>query len=176
MTWAPTQFPSLIKVLFIIFSLVSFSTEGSSMSLLAKPQDVVLASPLEGLLTYEGKPASGVKIVRKLRWYDGEESTEDFVVTDTNGHFTLPVIRKTVKISGLVHFVAVQQIYAVFNGEDIDLWTMGYSGKTEYGELGGKPVNFRCELTDEEQRVSPNNKSIYTRCRWDELRPVEEQK
>jgi len=129
---------------------------------------------MEGLLTYEGKPAPGVKIVRKLRWYDGDESAEDFVVTDQKGHFSLPAVKKALKVSGFVQFVTIQEIVAHYNGEEIDIWTMGNHSKIEFGELGGKPVNFRCDLTDEEERVNPNYSAVLTRCKWDSLEPWED--
>lgn len=141
------------------------------MSLFSTTKEVVLASSIEGVLTYRGKPAAGVKLVRKLRWYDGDESAEDFVVTNPKGHFTLPIVKKVLKVSGYVQFVTIQEITAIYIGEEIDLWTMGNHSKVEFGELGGKPVNFRCELTDEEQRYNPNYSAVMTRCKWDSLEP-----
>ena len=144
------------------------------MSLFAQSKEIVLASPMEGLLTYEGKPAAGVKIERRLSWYDGDESTEDFVVTDSGGRFSIPVVKRVLKVSGFVQFVTIQEIIAYYKGEEIDIWTMGNHSKIEFGELGGKPVNFRCELTDKEERVSPNYSAILTRCKWDSLEPWED--
>ena len=156
--------------LFIPFILLaSFTLEGASMSLFSKSKEIVLASPMEGVLTYEGKPAPGVKIVRKLRWYDGEESAEDFVVTNQKGHFTLPNVTKALKVSGLVQLVVSQEIAALYQGEEILIWAMGKSSRIEYGELGGKPVNLRCELTNEKVITRDYNTPLMTRCTWDSL-------
>ncbi len=144
------------------------------MSLLPTPQEVVLSSPLAGLLTYQEKPVTGIKIVRKLSWFDGDESFEDFVVTDSKGHFTLPVIRKTLKLSSLVPLIVSQEIHAIHRGEHILLWVMGKDSKIEYGELGGKPVNLRCELTSERRITRDYNTPMMTRCTWDSLEPWED--
>jgi len=163
--------PTVLHWVLSILLLTSFSTEGTSMSLFSQSREIVLASPMDGLLTYEGKPAPGVKIKRNLRWYDGEESTEDFVVTDKDGHFSLPIIKKVLQVSGYVHFVVSQEISAVYKDEEILLWAMGKSSKIEYGELGGKPVNLRCELTSEKQITRDYNTPLMTRCSWDSLEP-----
>ena len=141
------------------------------MSLLPSPQEVVLASPMEGTLTFNGKPISGVKIQRKLSWYDDEGRFEDFVVTNTNGHFILPVIKDTVKVSGLMPLVISQEISARHNGEDVLIWALGKDSKIEYGELGGKPVNMRCELSNEKRITRDYNTPMMTRCTWDSLEP-----
>ncbi|MCP4432360.1 MAG: DUF4198 domain-containing protein [Gammaproteobacteria bacterium] len=141
------------------------------MSILPSPQEVVLFSPLEGILTFEGKPLTGVKIERKLSWFDKSESEEDFVVTDSQGRFTLPLVKKTLKLSNLVHFVVSQEIHAIYNGEPIVIWAMGKSSKIEYGELGGKPVNLKCELNSERRITRDYNTPMMTRCTWDSLEP-----
>jgi len=141
------------------------------MSLLPSPQEVVLSSPMEGILTFEGKPLTGVKIERKLSWFDKSESVEDFVVTNSQGHFTLPLVKKSIKLSNLVHFVVSQEIHAIHNSEPIVIWAMGKSSKIEYGELGGKPINLRCELSSEEVVTRDYKNPLMTRCTWDSLEP-----
>jgi len=166
----PNKLASLPCLLSILL-LASFTTEGTSMSLFSQSREIVLASPMEGLLTHEGKPLPGVKIERKLRWYDGEESTEDFVVTDKDGRFTFPIVKKVLKVSGYVHFVVSQEISAIYRDEEIIIWALGKSSKIEYGELGGKPVNLRCELTSDKQINRDHNTPLMTRCTWDSLEP-----
>ena len=141
------------------------------MSLLPSPQEVVLSSPMEGLLTLKGKPLTGVKIERKLSWYEKSESVEDFVITDNMGHFSLPIVRKTIKLSGLVHFSISQEINTTHNGDKILIWFMSKSSKIEFGELGGKPVNLRCELSSDEIITRDYNNPFMSRCKWDSLEP-----
>jgi len=162
---------TLLRILLTFLALASFSTEGTPMSLFSQSKEIVLASPIEGFLTYEGKPAADVKIVRKLRWYDGEESTEDFAVTDKDGRFNLPIVKRVLKVSGYVQFVVSQEIAALYKNEEILIWAMGKSSKIEYGELGGKPVNLHCELTSDKHITRDYNTPLMTRCNWDSLEP-----
>lgn len=151
--------------------LLSFSSKGEAMSLLPSAQEVVLSSPLEGVLTFKGKPIPGVKIERKLSWFDQSESVEDFVITNSHGHFTLPLIKKTLKLSNLTQFVVSQEINVLYNGEKILIWYMGKGSKVEYGELGGKPVNMKCELSSKEIVTRDYKNPLMTRCSWDSLEP-----
>ena len=156
-------------VLLSFIALLSFSTKGETMSLLPSSQEVVISSPLEGILTLVGKPISGVKIERKLSWFDQSESVEDFVVTNSTGHFTLPLIKKSLKLSNLTQFVVSQEINAIHNGEKVLIWYMGKGSKIEFGELGGKPVNLRCELSIDEIVTRDYKNPLITRCSWDSL-------
>lgn len=141
------------------------------MTLLPSPQEVVLSSPLEGILTFEGKPLAGIKIERKLSWFDLTESVEDSVITNSQGHFILPLVKKSLKLSNLVQFVVSQEIHAIHNNEPLVIWAMGKSSKIEYGELGGKPVNLKCELNNERRITRDYNTPMMTRCTWDSLEP-----
>lgn len=134
-----------------------------------KPEEVVLASSMEGMISHKGQPASGITLTRRLSWYSGEHHREDSVVTSDEGHFVFPIVTETVKTSGLVHFSITQEIMAIHDDKEIILWTAAKHSKTEYGELGGKPVNLRCELTDDEERFDLCGTSILTRFRWDRI-------
>lgn len=151
------------------FLLLSFSTKGDTMSLFPTSQEVVLSSPFEGILTYKGKPAAGIKIERKLSWFDLSESVEDFVVTDSNGYFLFPIIKKTLELSNLVEFVVIQDINAFYKNEKILLWYMSKDSKDEYSELGGKPINLKCELSSEETITRDYETPLITRCSWESL-------
>jgi len=151
--------------------LMSFSLEGTSMSLLfISKKEVVLSSPLEGILTYEGKPLPNVKIERKLSWYDGEGEKVDFVVTDEKGHFSLPFVKKELKI-GLAQLVVSQEIFAKYKSEDINIWDTGKLKHSEYDDLNGKPINFHCDLATEPwiYRDSAAAVAVMTRCKWDSI-------
>ena len=47
---------------------------------------------------------------------------------------------------------------------------MGKRSKNEYGELGGIPINFRCDLNDEAIRVEVDNGLLGTSCKWDTIK------
>jgi len=165
--------------------LVSFSLEGASMSLFSSKKEIVLSSPLEGILTYEGKPLSNVKIERKLSWYDREGEAVDFVVTDEKGYFNLPFVKKELKV-GLAQLVISQTIFAKYKteiedayvknkNEDTLIWDMAKLTDSEYSELGGKPVKLHCDLAIE-PRIIREPATVYTRCKWDSLEKIDNNK
>ncbi|VAW56346.1 hypothetical protein MNBD_GAMMA07-1096 [hydrothermal vent metagenome] len=150
--------------------LVSFSLEGASMSLFSSKKEIVLSSPLEGILTYEGKPLPNVKIERKLSWYDGEGEAVDFVVTDEKGYFNLPFVKKELKV-GLTQLVILQKIYAKYKNEDALVWHMAKLTDSEYSELGGKPVNLHCDLAID-YWINREPATVTTRCKWDSIEKI----
>jgi len=158
--------------------LMSFSLEGASMSLFITKKEIVLSSPLEGILTYKGKPLSNVKIERNLSWYDGEGEKVDFVVTDEKGHFNLPFVKKELEVNGLVQLVVAQEIYATYKSESIFIWVTAKLKHSEYDELNGKPINVRCDLTAEPwiYRDDAAAVAVKTRCKWDSLEKIDNNK
>jgi hypothetical protein len=158
----------------LYFVLLAYSLEGVSMSLLTKPEEeVVLCSPMEGRITYEGKPAVGAKIIRSIKWKD-DTADIDTVYTNDKGRFNLPKLSEKVKLQKINQFVVHQEITINFNGEQYYMWVMGKIGKNLYSELGGKPVNFRCELTDELIRVESDDGLLGTPCKWDSIEKIKE--
>lgn len=146
--------------------------KGYAMSLLLHPeQEIVISSPMEGTITYQGKAAAGARIERILKWKD-ETGQSDATIADEKGYFTLPVVVESAKLPKLSQFVAHQEIVVSYEGKDFTIWVMGKLGKTLYSELGGKPKNLRCELTDDLVRVESEDGLLGTVCKWDS---VEEQ-
>lgn len=152
-----------------ILILTAYSFEGSTMSFLNKPEEeVVLCSPMEGVITFENTPVAGVKVERLIKWKDDIGET-DSVITDKNGHFSFPIKNDTVKLGKLSQFVISQDITVYYQENEFNIWSIGKSSKVEFGELGGKPVNFRCELTDEEVPHRLDNALLLTKCKWDSI-------
>ncbi len=135
---------------------------------LFKGKDVYVFSAMEGAITYEGKPAAGAKIIRKVKWKD-QEGESDSTVSGDNGEFSLPVMNRTLRQVFPAQFVAHQSIYVQYKGQEFHIWEMGKLDKQEYGELGGKPINFRCELTDELLAVKVERGLLGTSCVWDSI-------
>jgi len=158
-----------ISSIILLFTVSCFAAKGIPMSLFSTTQEVVLSSPMQGTLTLNGKPVAGIKIERHLKWFDEKDSNTDFVVTKNNGHFTLPAIKRTLNISPLSHFLISQNLVVNHEGEEVSIWYMSKGSKIEYGELGGKPINLRCDITDEERISHEYNNPIMTRCIWDGL-------
>jgi hypothetical protein len=158
---------ALAIYVFFFFTILLFSTKGVAMSMFsANEEEVVLFSPIEGKVTFEGKPAAGAKIIRSIKWKDQKEE-EDSVVSNERGEFEFAIKTALRKSNSLSQFVVHQKIFVQFNGERYQVWGNGKLEKELFTEFGGKPKNLRCELTDEPDRVDTKNGWVMTSCQWD---------
>ena len=147
--------------------LLFFSMKGVAMSLLFGTE-VVLFSPMEGKITFEGKPAANAKIVRTIIW-KGDAGETDTFYTSEDGSFTLPLKRTKVRIPPLAEFVLTQEVSVLYEGKEFIIWVKSKQELGEYGELGGRPENLRCELTDDEVYLEDFNGLFTTSCKWDSI-------
>jgi hypothetical protein len=157
----------LLRITAFFIITLSFSTKGAAMSLLFGTE-VVLFSPMEGKLTFEGKPAAHAKITRTIIWKGGEGETDTFYATE-NGEFTLPIKKTRTRIPLLAEFVLTQELNVFYEGKEFFVWFKAKQDLSEYGELGGKPHNFRCELTDNRVGLEDFNGLFSTSCKWDSI-------
>ena len=71
-----------------------------------------------------------------------------------------------------------QEIRVFVKGVEYPIWVKAKRGKALHDELGGKPVNFRCELTDEVipvdlgVDVGPGSGLLGTSCKWDSIERI----
>ena len=131
-------------------------------------EEVVIFSPMQGQITLNGKPVSNARIERYLKWKD-EEGERDYFETDGDGWFEIPVKQDVVKLSTISQFVIAQEIRVYVDNNEYLIWTLAKSSKVKFGELGGRAINFRCELTDEPTRVEVNDGLLGTSCKWDSI-------
>jgi len=131
-------------------------------------EEVVLFSPMEGVITYEGQPAEGAEVVLGIKWRS-DESSETVVHTDSAGRFELPAITDSYRPALPSEFVVYQDINIHYNGELFHIWVMSKREEQLFGELGGNPVNLRCELTREIRKVDVPRGLLGTSCEWDEI-------
>ena len=156
-------------ILLLLFCTVGVTAvEASAMSIL-KGEKVCIASGFEGRLTFEGKPAAGAKIVRKIFWRKAGGDAEE-VNTDKDGRFQFPSCWDNLKQVLPQQFVVQQSIFVQYKGNETQIWETGKMEKTEFSEFGGeKPQNFRCELTDSEIRGVPLEVGfVATTCFWEQ--------
>jgi hypothetical protein len=168
------------RYLFITFVLLISSTyafQGAAMSLFfgGEKVEAVLFSPLEGKLTFNGKPASGAKIKLWLAWKD-EEGESEFFTADENGYFSIPKKSVVYKQSPLAQISIGQLVTVYFNNQEILIWRGGKSKTHLYSELGGRPEGVTCELTKENLDPHLDFALIKTRCIWNSLNKDMEQK
>lgn len=130
--------------------------------------EAVLFSPLEGKLTFKGKPAAGAKIKLWFAWKDQEGESEYFTADD-KGYFSIPKKTVVYKQNPLAQISIGQTVTVDFNGQEYLIWRGGKSSTHLYGELGGQPKNLTCELTTEEMDAHLEHALIETLCKWDEL-------
>ena len=130
--------------------------------------EVVLFSPMEGKITFEGKPVANAKIVRLVRWKDSKGESDTFT-TDINGEFHIPIKKANVRIGPLAEFVMSQSLHVTYNGTETQIWGKSKRNTELYGELGGKPKNFRCELADEVKYIDVADGLFGTSCKWDSI-------
>ena len=153
-------------ILFItILIALIYSMKGAAMSLLFGTE-VVLFSPMEGKITYEGKPASNAKIVVHVLWKDDIGEKQEFF-TNEKGEFSLPIKKAKVRIPPLAEFVVTQQITVIFDGKDYVIWSKANFGTDEYGGLEGYLKNVQCELTEKRVRQENFNGLFSTSFKWE---------
>lgn len=131
-------------------------------------KEVVLFSPLEGRFTFGGQPAHNAEIVRVVKWKDDTGETEAYSA-DQQGHFSLPLKKTKVRTSPFSELVITQSVFVRYAGKEIQIWGRTKRGAELYGELGGKPINLRCELADEVEHLQMQEGLFGTLCKWDGL-------
>ena len=155
-----------IYFLFVSFLIITlYSIKGVAMSFFSATE-VVLFSPMSGVITFEGKPVENAKIVVHVYWKDEVGEKEDFH-TNEQGEFDIPQKKIRTRIPPLAEFVVTQQISVFFSGEEYVIWSKAVMGTDEYGGLGGNPVNVKCELTDKRVKQKDFHGLFSTSCTWD---------
>lgn len=161
------KFVILFSVVFL--GLLIYIASGVAMELFSKKkEEVILFSPMEGVLTINGVPASGVRLGRVVNW-DGDKESVVSIDTSNDGFFSFDELKEDIEISPLNVFVVNQYIYAYHENKAIKIWIKAKWGKELYSELGGKPKNLRCELMDPLVRVELESGALGTRCKWDSI-------
>ena len=127
--------------------------------------EVYLFSDVSGYLTYENKPASNAT-VRRIVEMDGE-SYEDTTETNSDGFFSFDALTKKERNILPKEFVSHQKLIAEYDSKNILIWETVKRSEEENSELEGKPLNLKCELTDDTKFVHMMLHSIGTNCTWE---------
>lgn len=128
--------------------------------------EAVLFSPLEGQLTFAGKPAAGAKIKLWYSWKD-KKGEAFYYTSDDNGFFSIPKHVATYKPFFLAQLVIWQELTVEYKGISHQVWRMSKKDAAEFTELGVNPVNLVCELTNELITIRGNSSLGGTACTWD---------
>jgi hypothetical protein len=111
----------------------------------------VLFSSVQGTVLNGGVPVAGAEIVREFNWiYTGEKGS-DGTTTASDGSFELPPIeRSSIGASVVPHEGLVgQKILIRHGGTEYRAWVNTKRNYDANGELDGRPIRLRCELTAE---------------------------
>lgn len=127
--------------------------------------DVVLFSPMQGKLTYQGKPAANAKIVRHLIWKD-QAGTKDIFYADENGYFSIPEKIENIKIPAFGEFRIVQQLDVHYENQEFMIWVKGSEHIDKFGGLKGPLENLSCEITSEIEKDYDFPGLFGTSCKW----------
>lgn len=100
------------------------------MSLL-KGEKVCVASGFEGRVTFDGKPATGARIVRNFNWKDENGETEE-TIADNDGRFSFTSNWDVLRQVFPVQFVVHQSIFVFYGGQEYQVWGMGKMSKSKY--------------------------------------------
>ncbi len=131
--------------------------------------EAVLFSPLQGHLTFNGKPASRATIKLWLAWEDKKGKNYHFTA-DENGFFNIPKQTAIHSESSLAQLVISQEIKVTYKGREYEIWSMSKMEPAEFTELGIKPLNLVCELTNEMTTIRGIGSLGGTMCTWESLK------
>lgn len=130
--------------------------------------EAVLFSPLEGHLTFQGKPAAGATLLLWTAWKDKTGETDAFTANN-DGYFSIPAKIVTYQQNPLSQFSVGQRMTVTYQGKEYLIWRGGKSNTHLYGELGGRPQDLTCELTNPDMEAHVEYALIETLCKWNRL-------
>ena len=152
----------MTKIFFVSLILLTFSYGVYAMGI-----KQCLFSEMTGVVSFEGKAAAGVKLVRMV---DLNKELYDETVTDAQGNFNFPAVYRTSILSKILpmEFVVLQKITADFDGKEYEVWTSVKRSPEVNTESKGKPLVVKCNLSQTEaEGIIVDGVSIFSRCTWD---------
>lgn len=136
-------------VLPLLTSLLFFQQEAVAMSLFSSK--LCVFSTVEGTVLKDGEPVMGAVITRTYSWKDEDISEE--VSTDKSGHFKFNAAYQHSFWSWLPHNPSILQFIKIkIDNEEYQAWGYQKGNYDENGELAGKNMKLKCELTHPESK------------------------
>lgn len=128
--------------------LIGLLTQGQAM---AFSKTLYLFSAVEGTVLLDGKPVAGVEVEQRYHWRWKDKRGTEKTTTDTSGRFQFSTITGKSMTAGLLPHepVIVQNIVFRYQGKEYEGWYQSKRNYEDLGELGGKPLRLKCELTDQ---------------------------
>jgi hypothetical protein len=154
--------------------LMGISIEGRSMGLFDFLK-VVMASEFNGVVTLEGKPLADVKVTRSV---EDEDIITQETTTDANGRFKFDALVKTsLKTLTPLEPVYGQKITIHYDSDSINAFSYvkrNYFNNGEFWFLDEAekkvtlPLNFTCEITEEDSVRRVREDGYTGVCVWQE--------
>lgn len=122
-------------------------------------------SDIEAVITLNGKPVEGARIVRRWNW---QSEKEDETMTDADGRFQFPAVyeRSLVRLIP-AEFVVAQSLTIYYESKEFPFWINSKREIELDSELAGRNLDFRCELTnDMEIHKIDVLSTLHTLCKW----------
>lgn len=121
-------------------------------------------SEVNGVLLFQGKPAAGAVVKRQVEYQDKEA---DQTTADEAGRFSLPALYQRSMVKFLpAEFVAAQSLVVEYQGQEYKIWSNTKRKPEPNAELGGQPLNLRCEITGELKLHREFGSILRTNCTW----------
>lgn len=152
-----------MKKIYLFIALILFSSFGVGMSIFDAGKACVFSeTKLE--LTYNGKPAIGANIWRRISW---QKEVVDQFQADSEGKIELPAVyQRSITQLLPVEFVVSQVFKVNYEGQDFEIWINSKRDPADNSELGGAQLNLTCELTDEAELHEEFDTLLLTSCKW----------
>jgi len=144
-SWSKTLF----VILGMTFSMSTFSS------------DLVLFSPVSGLVELNGEPVEGATVVHWYKWKD--EAFTEQTVTGKSGKFSFPAkTQKSFFWSMFPHNPAIgQELTIKYGDKSYTAWRFKKGNYELNSENGGSPLKMYCELSQSEKAHDISKLSDY---------------
>ncbi len=147
----------LIRIVATVFSITLLYNSGevSAMEFLKQ----CLFSPVEGVVTIDGRPSSDAIIKKKYSWGNKKETKETETKTDINGSFEFDASYSSSVFTSLFPHepLITQYIYIEHNQKSYLGWRYEKGSYDIGAETGKSPIKLICDLMWEEQFHNDDN-------------------
>ncbi|CAM3666923.1 carboxypeptidase-like regulatory domain-containing protein [Rheinheimera salexigens] len=136
----------LIAVAFsaVLFIVLSQQVNADMFGWLKKTE-LELSPEIKGVVTQDGKPVAGAKVLRLLTYSDKEFN--DSTTTDEHGRFYLPTKKVKLKVSPMFDTWASQILEVEYADKKIEIWSAGATSVLDYDSIKQLLSGIKCELS-----------------------------
>ncbi|WP_166836345.1 DUF6795 domain-containing protein [Rheinheimera pleomorphica] len=145
---------------FLVFFVFSQQVMADMFSWFKK-KELQLSPVIQGKILLNGRPASGMTVLRDLK--HGDDSYSEKQVTDSNGHFTFPA--KIIKVRESMFDTAVKHNIYVQQDEIINIFSISNLNTLDFNSFNALLKEMTCELSNPDFGLDlepdPLNPGIY---------------